>query len=73
MTYINSCVVLVIVIIVMDLGLLFSDCVMDNGGGGLTLHTAPDGSRVFRDDAGFKHCTITTSRHEDPDIERDPL
>ena len=55
----------------MDLGLLYSDFVMDNRE--LMLHTAPGGSRVFRDDAGFTHCTITTFRNEDPDIERDPL
>ena len=70
MIYINSCVVLVIVIIIMDLGLLYS-FVMDNRE--LKLHTAPGGSRVFRDDAVFTHCTITTFRHEDPDIDMVPL
>ena len=71
MIYIDSCVVLVIVIIVMDLGLLYGDFVMDNRE--LTLHTAPGGSGVFRDDAGLAHCTIRPFRNDDPDIERDPL
>ena len=49
MIYIDSCVVLVIVIFVMDLGLLYGNFVMDNRE--LTLHTTADGSGVFRDDA----------------------
>ena len=60
-----------IVIIVMDLGLLYSDFVMDNQE--LILHTAPGGSVVFRDDTGSTICAITAFRNEDPDIERDPL
>ena len=55
----------------MDLGLLYSDFVMDNRE--LILHTAPGGSGVFRDDMGSTHCAITAFRNEDPDIERDPL
>ena len=60
-----------IVIIVMDLRLLYSDFVMDNRE--LILHTAPDGSGVFRDDTGSTVCAITAFRNEDPDIARDPL
>ena len=55
----------------MDLGLLYSDFVMDNRE--LILHIAPDGSGVFRDDTGNTHCAITAFRNEDTDIERDPL
>ena len=58
-------------IIVMDLGLLYGDFVMDNRN--LTLHTTADGLGVFRDDAGLTHCTIRPFRDGDPDIERDPL
>ena len=62
MIYIDSCVVLVIVIIIMDLGLLNGDFVMDNRE--LTLHTTTDGSGVFRDDAGHTapsdHSGMTT-------------
>ena len=71
MIYMDSCIVLVIVIFVMDLGLLYGDFVMDNMV--LTLHTTADGSGVFRDDAGLTHCTIRPFRDGDPDIERDPL
>ena len=53
MIYIDSCVILVIVIVAMDLGLLYSDFVMDNRE--LILHTAPGGSGVFRDDMGSTH------------------
>ena len=55
----------------MDLGLLYSDFVMDNRE--LILHTAPDGSGVFRDYTGSTVCAITAFRNEDPDIARDPL
>ena len=40
----------------MDLGLLYSNFVMDNKD--LTLHTTADGSGVFRDVDGQTHCTI---------------
>ena len=55
----------------MDLGLLYSDFVMDNRN--LTLHTTADGSGVFRDTDGQTYCTIRPFRDTDPDIERDPL
>ena len=71
MIYLNSCAVLVIVIIVMDLGLLNSDFVMDNQE--LVLHTTPGGTGVFRDETGSTHCANTAFRNEDADIERTPL
>ena len=55
----------------MDLGLLYSNFVMDNKD--LTLHTTVDGSGVFRDADGQTHCTIRPYRDVDPDIARDPL
>ena len=55
----------------MDLGLLYSNFVMDNKD--LTLHTTVDGSGVFRDTDGQTHCTIRPYRDVDPDIARDPL
>ena len=55
-------------IIIMDLGLPYSDFVMDNRE--LVLHTA---SCIFRDDMGSTHCTITAFQNADPDIARDPL
>ena len=55
----------------MALGLLYGDIVMDSRE--LTLHTTPDGSGVFRDDAGLTYCTIRPFRNDNPDIERDPL
>ena len=55
----------------MDLGLLYSNFVMDNKD--LTLHTTVDGLGVFRDTDGQTHCTIRPYRDVDPDISRDPL
>ena len=55
----------------MDLGLFYSNFVMDNKY--LTLHTTVDGSGVFRDADGQTHCTIRPYRDGDPDIARDPL
>ena len=55
----------------MDLGLLYSDFVMDNRE--LILHTAPGASSVFRDDVGATHCAITAFRNGDTDNEKDPL
>ena len=55
----------------MDLGLLYSNFVMDNKD--LTLHTTTDGSGVFRDGDGQTHCTIRPFRDGDPDISRDPF
>ena len=71
MIFIDPCVILVFVIIIMDLGLLHGDFVMDNRE--LILHTAPGASSIFRDDMGATHCAITAFRNGDPDIERDPL
>ena len=55
----------------MDLGLLYSDFVMDKRE--LILHTAPGASSIFRDDMGSTHCTITAFQNGDPDIVQDPL
>ena len=55
----------------MDLGLLYSNFVMDNKD--LTLHTTEDGSGVFTDVDGQTDCTIRPFRDCDPDIARDPL
>ena len=55
----------------MELGLLYSNFVMDNKD--MTLHTTVDGSGVFRDADGQMHCTIRPFRDVDPDIARDPL
>ena len=55
----------------MDLGLLYSNFVMDNKD--MTLHTTVDGSGIFRDADGQMHCTIRPFRDVDPDIARDPL
>ena len=48
----------------MDLGLLYSNFVMDNKD--LTLHTTVDGLGVFRDTDGQTHCTIRPYRDEQP-------
>ena len=55
----------------MDLGLLYSNFVMDNKD--LTLHTTTDGLGVFRDADGQTHCTIRPYKDGDPDIARDPF
>ena len=55
----------------MDLGLLYSNFVMDNKD--LTLHTTTDGLGVFRDVDGQTHCTIRPFKDGDPDIARDPF
>ena len=55
----------------MDLGLLHSNFVMDDQE--FTLHSTPGGSNVFRDDRGVQRCAITSFKHVDPDIARDPL
>ena len=55
----------------MDLGLLYSNFVMDNKD--LTLHTTTDGLGVFRDVDGQTHCTIRQFKDGDPDIARDPF
>ena len=56
---------------VMDLGLLYSNFVMDNKD--LTLLTTVDGSGVFRDTDGLTRCTIRPFRDVEPDIARDPF
>ena len=58
-------------IIIMDLGLLYGNFVMDDQE--LFLHSTPDGPSVFRDDRGITHCIITSFQHADPDVEKDPL
>ena len=45
----------------MDLGLFYSNFVMDNKD--LTLPTTVDGSGVFRDTDGQTHCTISDTLH----------
>ena len=55
----------------MDLGLLYSNFVVDNKD--LTLHTTRDGYGVFRDVDGQTHCTIRPFKGGDPDVSRDPF
>ena len=55
----------------MDLGLLYSNFVIDNRN--LTLHTTVAGSGVFRDTDGQTYCTNIPFRDTDPDIEQDLL
>ena len=55
----------------MDLGLLYSNFVMDKKD--LTLLSSPDGTAVFRDTDGQTYCTIRPYNHADPDLARDPF
>ena len=55
----------------MDLGLLYSNFVMDDQE--FSLYRTPDGPSVFRDDRGVAHCAFTSFQHVDPDIARDLL
>ena len=57
----------------MDLGLLYSNFVMDKKKKDLTLLSSPDGTTVFRDPDGQTYCTIRPYNHADPDLARDPF